>query len=101
MSEPEIETSAAMFALSIVLGSSVATIAATESSAPDFGPNVKKTFDPSMTDVQQQLDTIFKHQERNEFGTDRYALLYKPGKYNLDAQRRLLHAVRGTRAIAG
>jgi hypothetical protein len=56
-----------------------------ESPLPDFGPAVR-IFDPSMTDIQQQVDSIFSRQERNEFGGDRYALLFKPGKYNLDLQ---------------
>src|SRR5437879_649368 len=57
------------------------------SSAPDFGPNVL-VFDSSMTaaSIQGQLDAVFGQQERNQFGTNRYALLFKPGKYNLDVQ---------------
>lgn len=55
--------------------------------APDFGPNVL-VFDSSMTatTIQSRLDAVFNHQERNQFGSDRYALLFKPGKYNLDVQ---------------
>jgi hypothetical protein len=53
--------------------------------APDFGPNVL-VFDPSMTTIQSQMDAVFKKQERNQFGSDRYAYLFKPGKYNLDVQ---------------
>jgi hypothetical protein len=56
-----------------------------DSPAPDFGPNVR-VFDPSMSDVQQQVDAIYSKQERNEFGPDRYALLFKPGQYTLDLQ---------------
>ncbi len=53
--------------------------------APDFGANVLM-FDPTMstTAMQTQLNTIYKQQEPNEFGTNRYAYLFKPGKYNLD-----------------
>jgi hypothetical protein len=57
-------------------------------SAPvDFGPNVF-VFDPSMGDaaIQSKIDGIFKGQETNQFGTQRYAYLFKPGKYNLDVQ---------------
>src|SRR5215472_3942811 len=50
---------------------------------PDFGPNVL-IFDPAMTNLQSQLDAISSQQERNQFGTNRYALLFKPGRYNLD-----------------
>ena len=54
---------------------------------PDFGPNVL-VFDSSMTatTIQSRLDAVFSRQERNQFGSDRYALLFKPGKYNLDVQ---------------
>jgi len=53
--------------------------------APDFGPNVL-VFDPSMPDVQEQIDAVFAKQERNQFGSERYAILFKPGAYNLDVQ---------------
>jgi hypothetical protein len=55
--------------------------------APDFGPNVL-IFDPSMTttSIQGRLDAVFDHQERSQFGTNRYALFFKPGKYDLDVQ---------------
>jgi hypothetical protein len=53
--------------------------------APDFGPNVL-IFDPSMPNIQEQLDAVFKKQERNQFGSERYACLFKPGQYNLDVQ---------------
>jgi hypothetical protein len=53
----------------------------------DFGPNVF-VFDPSMGDaaIQSKIDGIFKGQETNQFGAQRYAYLFKPGKYNLDVQ---------------
>ena len=59
--------------------------AAHPSDAPDFGPNVK-IFDPSMSssDIQSQLDGISNQQQGNEFGGDRYAVLFKPGAYNND-----------------
>ena len=55
------------------------------SGAPDFGPNVL-TFDPSMstTTMQNTLDTIYSQQQTNQFGTNRYAVLFKPGSYNLN-----------------
>jgi hypothetical protein len=55
------------------------------SSEPDFGPNVF-VFDPSMSDVQKHVDRVFARQEKSQFGLDRYALLFKPGKYDLDVQ---------------
>jgi len=49
---------------------------------PDFGPNVK-VFDPSMpaADIQAAVDQVFAQQETNQFGTQRYAFLFKPGSY--------------------
>lgn len=53
--------------------------------APDFGSNVL-IFDPGMTNIQGEIDAMFQKQERNQFGTNRYAYLFKPGKYDLDVQ---------------
>lgn len=57
-------------------------------SAPvDFGPNVL-VFDPSMSSstIQSTIDGIFNHQQTNQFGTDRYAYLFRPGNYDLDVE---------------
>ncbi|MGP9022533.1 RICIN domain-containing protein [Streptomyces sp. BR1] len=53
---------------------------------PDLGPNVS-VFDPSMSSaaIQSRLDQVFGQQETNQFGAQRYALLFKPGSYNVDA----------------
>jgi hypothetical protein len=50
--------------------------------APDFGPNVM-IFDPSIptSQIQAAVDAIAKQQVSNQFGTQRYALLFKPGTY--------------------
>jgi len=52
-----------------------------------LGENVF-VFDPSMDmkDIQTVIDTLFKRQSarRSEFSKNRYALLFKPGTYNLD-----------------
>ncbi|KUJ19626.1 uncharacterized protein LY89DRAFT_730889 [Mollisia scopiformis] len=47
-----------------------------------FGPNVF-VFDPTMGagDIQEQATRIFKEMEANEFGQQRYALLFTPGSY--------------------
>ncbi|MFD9774484.1 coagulation factor 5/8 type domain-containing protein [[Kitasatospora] papulosa] len=47
----------------------------------DLGPNVL-VFDPSTPDIQGKVDEIFKKQESAQFGSDRYALMFKPGTYN-------------------
>jgi len=50
--------------------------------APDFGPNVK-IFDPSMSTsaIKATVDAIAAQQLSNQFGTQRYALLFMPGAY--------------------
>lgn len=53
--------------------------------APDFGPNVL-IFDSGSTNIQARLDEVFHKQERNQFGPDRFAYLFKPGHYDLDVQ---------------
>ena len=56
------------------------------SGQPDFGPNVI-IFDPSMplSDIQAEVDAIANQQIDNQFGTQRYALLFKPGTYGSPA----------------
>src|SRR5512139_1177166 len=56
--------------------------AAVAASPPDFGPNVI-IFDPSMpqSQIQATVDAIATQQVPNQFGTQRYALLFKPGTY--------------------
>ncbi|MGY4397152.1 hypothetical protein ACVWZA_002343 [Sphingomonas sp. UYAg733] len=52
---------------------------------PDLGPNVL-IFDPSMprAAIQQRLDAVFREQERAHFTDARYAMLFKPGRYEVD-----------------
>jgi hypothetical protein len=54
--------------------------------SPGLGPNVD-VFDPSMpaSSIQSTLDSVFNTQKLNQFGTQRYALLFKPGTYNVEA----------------
>jgi hypothetical protein len=49
---------------------------------PDFGPNVY-VFTPSMpqSQIQATVDAIASQQVPNQFGTQRYALLFEPGTY--------------------
>ncbi len=56
-----------------------------DAATPDFGPNVL-IFDPSMTNIQEQMNAVIARQQRAQFGTNRYAYLFKPGKYELDVQ---------------
>lgn len=52
----------------------------------NFGPNVA-VFDPAMSSeaIQTKLDAAFRIQERNQFGPERHAFLFKPGNYSVDA----------------
>jgi hypothetical protein len=56
--------------------------AAATASPPDFGANVV-IFDPSMptSQIQATVDSIAAQQVDNEMGSQRYALLFKPGTY--------------------
>ena len=65
-----------------VLSVSGAAAAPPVSSPPDFGPNVM-IFDPSMptSQIQAQVDAVANQQVSNQFGSQRYALLFKPGTY--------------------
>src|SRR5262249_26344016 len=57
-----------------------------QSNTPNLGPNVD-VFDPSMPSatIQSTLDSVFNTQKLNQFGTQRFALLFKPGTYSVDA----------------
>ncbi len=52
---------------------------------PDFGPNVS-VFSPSTptATIQSQINSIYSQQETNQFGSNRYAMLFTPGTYNVD-----------------
>lgn len=49
---------------------------------PNFGPNVY-IFNPSMpqSEIQAKVDAVANQQVSNQFGTQRYALLFQPGTY--------------------
>ena len=65
--------------------SGIIDIVLSQITAPDFGPNVL-VFDTSMQTaaMQSQITDVFNQQERSQFGSDRYAFLFKPGSYTLD-----------------
>ena len=67
---------AAAFALAFALSGGAAA------ATPDLGQNVI-VFDPSMptSQIQATVDGIASQQISNQFGTQRYALLFKPGTY--------------------
>jgi hypothetical protein len=53
-----------------------------KAATPAFGPNVV-VIDPSMPQatIQSTLDAISTQQVPNQFGTQRYAVLFEPGTY--------------------
>jgi hypothetical protein len=57
---------------------------ASAASTTIFGPKVY-VFDPSMpsVDIQKTAAEIFSKMESNQFGPERFALLFKPGGYNV------------------
>jgi hypothetical protein len=77
-------TSAQSFALNAV-GGGGGTTPPPNPNNPDLGPNVK-IFDPSMpaSSIQSTITSIYNSQQSNQFGSNRYALLFKPGSYNVD-----------------
>ena len=69
----------------VVASSGVATALAApsaSSSQPSFGPNVY-IFNPRMpqSEIQATVDKVANQQVSNQFGTQRYALLFEPGTY--------------------
>ena len=72
---------AMLFALMGVAGAVVPAVASA-SGGPSFGPNVI-VFNPSMpqSEIQSMLDAISAQQVPNQFGTQRYAIMFEPGTY--------------------
>src|SRR5258708_11147308 len=75
-------TGAIVAGASMVTTGAVATTALASSGAPDLGSNVL-IFNPSMSQasIQAAVDAVSTQQVFNEFGTQRYALLFEPGTY--------------------
>jgi hypothetical protein len=62
-----------------------AAISSHAAAKPNLGPNTL-IFDPSMpaAQIQQQIDRVYAIEQHSEFGSERYALLFLPGKYKVD-----------------
>ncbi len=73
-----------LLAVGVLVSCGVSSVRAAPD-GPDFGPHVL-IFEPAMTNIQGRIDAIFSQQERSQFGSNRYAYLFRPGKYNLDVQ---------------
>jgi len=71
----------------IFLGSSAPIAVAQRKPAakPDLGPNVL-IFDAAMpkSEMQGKIDKIYAVEKHNEFGPERFAVLFLPGEYHLD-----------------
>ena len=87
--------------VAVLVGGAGAAPAKPPASQPDFGPNVL-IFDPSMTtgQIQSQVDALAAQQVPNQFGRQRYALLFKPGTYGT-AQNPLNFQVGYYTSVAG
>ena len=76
--------SVALAGILAVTGGAGAAIDRATPTAPavDFGPNVK-IFDPSMStsQIEAAVGAIAAQQVSNQFGPERYTLLFKPGTY--------------------
>jgi hypothetical protein len=66
----------------LLVGLAAVSPAALAQTNPDLGPNVL-VFDPSMptSQIQAVVNAVTTQQISNQFGTQRYALLFKPGVY--------------------
>ena len=66
---------------------SIASYGAHGNGQPDFGPNVK-IFDPTMStgQIKAVVDAIAAQQVPNQFGAERYSLLFKPGTYGTSTE---------------
>jgi hypothetical protein len=83
---PRIQPSFVAFVLLCAAGTATtATAKQAPPTRPDLGPNVL-IFDPSMpaAAVQEQIDKVYAIEQKSEFGSARYALLFLPGKYHVD-----------------
>jgi len=69
-------------ALVVLASAALLSTGRAAAAAPSFGPNVV-VLDPSMPQaaVQAKLDAISTQQVSNQFGTQRYAVLFAPGTY--------------------
>lgn len=71
-----------VLAAMVSLLASFAVVGTASAASPDLGPNVL-VFDPGMStsQIQAAVDAVASQQVSNQFGTERYALLFKPGTY--------------------
>src|SRR5690242_20406708 len=73
---------ATLFMLGVTSIGLVAPVQAAVPAKPDFGPNVV-IFNPStpQSEIQAAVNAVASQQVPNQFGPQRYALLFEPGTY--------------------
>ncbi len=78
-----LKTLSAGFAALLLVGCQATDAKKVQPETPDFGSNVM-ILDPGMPPevIQTKLDNLFRQQESNQFGPERYAVLFKPGVYH-------------------
>ena len=93
---------AAAFAATIEPAMGPATASPNRTPDPDLGPNVL-IVDPSMPQamLQQRLEAIFRSMERAHFTDVRHAILFKPGRYQVDVNVGFFTQVAGLGALPG
>jgi hypothetical protein len=84
--EPPRTALAVLVAILATLSLAVPVSVGAAPTEPDFGPNVK-ILDPSMStsQIKAVVDGIASEQVSNQFGAQRYAVLFKPGTYGSTA----------------
>ena len=95
-------TASALIALASVAPATGSAFAAPPAAGrPDFGPNVF-VFAPDtpQSQIQAMVDAVATQQVSNQFGTQRFALLFKPGVYG-SAQAPLIFQVGYYTTVAG
>jgi hypothetical protein len=72
------------------------TVPPTDPRNPNLGPNTF-VFSPAtpQSEIQSRLNTISTQMHTNQFGSQRYAVLFKPGNYNADVNLRFYTQVAG------
>ncbi|ALG11231.1 discoidin domain-containing protein [Kibdelosporangium phytohabitans] len=83
-------------------GSTGPVVPPTDPRNPDFGPNTF-VFSPStpQSEIQGRLNAIASQMHTNQFGPQRYAVLFKPGNYNADVNLRFYTQVAGLGLLPG
>jgi hypothetical protein len=77
----------ACFAMATIGSANMLMGGSASKSVPDLGPNVV-VLDPSMPKekLQEECSATFSLQEKSQFGAERKAILFKPGRYDVDVR---------------